>query len=330
MRTIGLALGMAVGVLQAPSTAFSQEADGLCQRDERAFFHCRVARSGKVGALCGSRSLTAEAGYLQYRFGRPAKVELEFPPLRSRTQRQFRYRRVSVGRNDSGEWRIGFESQGAVYEAFYDGTIDRERAGILVYRRGRDGGLTQRARLDCTSPDGAWDLRDLGAAIPHALGSLDDDEPGPPVVERGDLLTWPRVSSVEFGCFLERQLGHKDRQFHCARRAPVRPGDPCKSPKLYAAGPGFPAAKVGQIHPDVTAIDLSWERGALQQVTLTLATKMTDRAARERLRLPAAGDPLPQNVQRIDVEECSAHASCVTLTGFEHLGAGDLDCGAAP
>src|ERR1044071_2779627 len=61
--------------------------NSLCARTEQIIFSCLTKRSGssspttpaKIVSLCASRDLDKERGYLQYRYGLPGKVELEFP-----------------------------------------------------------------------------------------------------------------------------------------------------------------------------------------------------------------------------------------------------------
>src|SRR5258708_2469424 len=69
----------------------SLRSNSLCARGEQTIFSCAVKRSAKIVSLCASRQLTRERGYLQYRFGLPGKVELEFPKDHQATQQQFRY-----------------------------------------------------------------------------------------------------------------------------------------------------------------------------------------------------------------------------------------------
>jgi len=47
--------------------------------------------STKIASLCASAELDKEHGYLQYRFGLPGKIELEFPESRTGTQQKFQY-----------------------------------------------------------------------------------------------------------------------------------------------------------------------------------------------------------------------------------------------
>ncbi len=69
--------------------------NSLCAKDEHIVFTCPVKRTAKhpavIASLCASADLDKERGYLQYRFGLPGKVELEFPKDRHGTQKQFRY-----------------------------------------------------------------------------------------------------------------------------------------------------------------------------------------------------------------------------------------------
>jgi len=69
--------------------------DSLCSNGERVMFSAMVRGSNKLVSLCSSKQLTDSQGYLQYRFGRPGKVELEFPKNREATQSGFRYSRYT-------------------------------------------------------------------------------------------------------------------------------------------------------------------------------------------------------------------------------------------
>jgi hypothetical protein len=65
--------------------------NSLCASDEQIIFSCPIKRTAKIVSLCASGDLGKEHGYLQYRFGLPGKVELEFPKDRKQTQQQFHY-----------------------------------------------------------------------------------------------------------------------------------------------------------------------------------------------------------------------------------------------
>src|ERR1044072_10023016 len=58
----------------------------LCEKGERVIFSCPVKRPAKIVSLCASKNLTSETGYLQYRFGLPGKIELQFSTNRTGKQ----------------------------------------------------------------------------------------------------------------------------------------------------------------------------------------------------------------------------------------------------
>lgn len=141
-------------------------------------------------------------------------------------------------------------------------------------------------------------------------------------------MSWPRTRADVFGCFLEKTFGVRDERFNCLLKGYVNKGDPCRSADAYYEGPRFPAAKADRIAPEVASVELAWEHGELQAVSLTLTRKMTARRVRKLLRLPSKTDGIPKNVMNVDIQDCGKTATCVIIRGFEHLGAGDVDCGA--
>lgn len=62
-------------------TLSSVNAATLCSSSEVNVFSCSSAK--KVIAVCASKDVAADHGYLQYRFGLPNKVELTIPADRS-------------------------------------------------------------------------------------------------------------------------------------------------------------------------------------------------------------------------------------------------------
>src|SRR5258708_21994948 len=63
----------------------------LCSKDETVVFSCPAKRTAKIISLCGSNDLDKNQGYIQYRYGLPAKTELEFPKNREGSQKEFYY-----------------------------------------------------------------------------------------------------------------------------------------------------------------------------------------------------------------------------------------------
>jgi hypothetical protein len=99
-------------VLQARSPA----SRSLCAKDEKVVFSCQLKRSMKIVSLCSSQKLTKESGYLQYRFGMPGKVELEFPSNRADSLTVFKYSHYFRAKVDSTE--VSFSRNGYTYLVF--------------------------------------------------------------------------------------------------------------------------------------------------------------------------------------------------------------------
>ena len=109
-----------------PAQAVPLWPNSLCAKSEHIIFSCATRRSGvsvsrspaKIVSLCASRVLDKEQGYLQYRYGLPGKVELEFPSSRTGTQRKFQYTHYMRYQVDLTE--INFEIDGYQYQIFDD------------------------------------------------------------------------------------------------------------------------------------------------------------------------------------------------------------------
>jgi len=90
----------------------------LCESNEKTVFSCVVGKSAKTVSLCSSIELTKDRGYLQYRFGLPGKLELEFPKQREQTLSLFKYSHYFRAQVDQTE--ISFTSDGYRYSIFDD------------------------------------------------------------------------------------------------------------------------------------------------------------------------------------------------------------------
>ena len=90
----------------------------LCGRNERVIFSCPIKRPAKIVSVCASKDLTSERGYLQYRFGLPEKIELEFPKDRTGTQTKFQYTHYFRAQVDLTE--ISFNNNGYQYQVTDD------------------------------------------------------------------------------------------------------------------------------------------------------------------------------------------------------------------
>ena len=74
--------------------AVSPRQVSLCAQDEQVIWSCEIANR-KIASVCASKQLDKAGGYLQYRFGLPGKIELQYPQQREDTQTAFAYYRYT-------------------------------------------------------------------------------------------------------------------------------------------------------------------------------------------------------------------------------------------
>lgn len=167
-----------------------------------------------------------------------------------------------------------------------------------------------------------------------AIGSAaavrgDATDPAPqrdePALSRKDILTWPSARVERFGCFLEQAFGHKDRRFNCALKGYVNHGDPCRKVDAWMEGPEFPADKVALVHPLAREIELKWEHGDLQAVVVRFSKRMSPQEVWKALGVRDPGRSTRPNVMSADVQQSGA--TILIVEGFDHMGAGEADCG---
>lgn len=68
------------------SVAAMADEPSHCSSNEKIFLNCKIEKSEKVVSVCASNDLSEKNGYLQYRFGVPGKIELEYPKTKSTTK----------------------------------------------------------------------------------------------------------------------------------------------------------------------------------------------------------------------------------------------------
>lgn len=190
----------------------------------------------------------------------------------------------------------------------------------------------------------------LVAAVP--LLAAANPSSGTPVPKPTvDVRAWPRMTSPTFGCYVETTFGYRDKRFNCALKKYRNTGDACRNTKAYYEGPAFPDRLAASVHPLATKVELDWEQGRLQMVTVTLKGTWNEADVRKAFGLPRAeGSKLteaelrsePGNLMDTSVqypssaldESLAKRASnpargttAVMLYGFDHMGGGDVDCG---
>lgn len=102
-----------------------------CTPNETPYFSCSTGK--KVVSICGSKSVSPSAGYLQYRFGVVGKTEAEFPASKENPSKYFTYSHFMTA-NGNTSYTL------SVINGQYKYTIDYSE--ILRSDRMSGGGLT--------------------------------------------------------------------------------------------------------------------------------------------------------------------------------------------
>jgi hypothetical protein len=125
---------------------------------------------------------------------------------------------------------------------------------------------------------------------------------------------------------LER-AGADPQGFGCAAPAPA-PGDPCVDTEAYYRGPVFPPELVARVGEHVQAVKLDFEHSSLQAVRVEFKPGVDPDAIRAAHRVPASEDYPPEypNLMSVGLSLCAADHLCLVLQGFDHMGAGDVEC----
>jgi hypothetical protein len=147
----------------------------LCDASEAIIFSCRIKGSNKILSLCSSKQLSKDAGYLQYRFGRPDAVELTFPEEKRNSQTQFLYNHYFRFQVDRTE--VSFKNGGYRYSIYdyYDAETKPEKMnrGVSIEYEGSEEKSVGSRDFECTGPVISG-LRKLKDVIPcdkeNALG----------------------------------------------------------------------------------------------------------------------------------------------------------------
>jgi len=150
------------------SSTSASQADGLqagtlCAKNERVIFSCPIKRPAKIVSLCAAKDLASDRGYLQYRFGLPEKIELEFPKERSGSQKKFQYSHYFRAQVDMTE--IGFSIDGYQYQITDDYNGEEKPAqtvqGVTVTAPGKPKDVSLSCRIKPKA-----DYADLETVLP--------------------------------------------------------------------------------------------------------------------------------------------------------------------
>lgn len=158
---------------------------------------------------------------------------------------------------------------------------------------------------------------------------------GPDFFTKYPLLTLLRKTPVEIGCILETVFTYRDSVFNCDHKNYVNKGDPCIKTDEYYEGINIPEALFKKIHPAIKDIKLDFEHGSLRELTITFQDTLSKDKIRTMFNLPSENSSLPDNIMMINYGENifsnnkpvdPNYTRWLTITGFEHMGAGDVDC----
>jgi hypothetical protein len=123
-----------------PGVELSLQKGSLCVEGEKVVFSCVIQKSAKVVSLCASPDLARDRGYLQYRFGLPGKLELEYPHNKESSTQAFKYNHYFRAQVDLTE--ISFSKDNFQYTVFDDYNGEEKpaikRQGVTVTPSGSD------------------------------------------------------------------------------------------------------------------------------------------------------------------------------------------------
>jgi hypothetical protein len=133
----GISLLLVIALIAVPNVVAGapqgKSEQTLCGAQEQIVFSC-ITRQKKMLSLCASGKLKQSVDRVQYRFGKPGKIELSYPEKSEGWKDQFAFstRMFSGG----GEYHIRFVNGGVEY-LLYDIEAHPPRAGLLVRSDGK-------------------------------------------------------------------------------------------------------------------------------------------------------------------------------------------------
>jgi len=167
---IGLSLSLIATLLRTEARLIAAElptnlqSASLCRSEEQVIFTCTTIGSAELISLCAAKSLDSRRGYLQYRYGKPGAIELQFPQARANTQLAFRYAHYFRAQVDRTE--ISFDNQDYRYTLFdyYEGDVKPPitKAGVRISKHGTARGTELQCQTKSTSK-----LGNLETVIPR-------------------------------------------------------------------------------------------------------------------------------------------------------------------
>lgn len=122
-----IALIILSATVRAEDKHFSSE-EVMCYPHEEIYFSCPIG--DKVMSVCASGNISPQNGYVQYRFGRPGKPELEYPEQSEPPTDRFLITDFAGGSINSTH--LKFKTAGYVYVIYQSATN-----GVYVKNNGK-------------------------------------------------------------------------------------------------------------------------------------------------------------------------------------------------
>jgi len=145
----------------APAT---DAAPSLCADGEQVLLSWQVIKNAKLVSLCASRDFGKDTGYIQYRFGRPGAIELEFPNARTATQSQFTYSHYFRARVDRTEISFKTDRKYTLSDD-YEGEGGKNLHSYTIVIESPDGESETQIKCRPLRPS---ELAKLGEALPNS------------------------------------------------------------------------------------------------------------------------------------------------------------------
>jgi hypothetical protein len=133
----------------------------LCGASEQTIWTCTTTKN-KIASVCASKDLAEDIGYVQYRFGSPGKIELEYPKDRQDSAQKFKYSRYT--RPLVTMLTLEFENEGVSY-AIHDDDNAEEKPPVRAASVDIADGAKQ-ASVVCRQPV-SGSLMELEEIVPR-------------------------------------------------------------------------------------------------------------------------------------------------------------------
>jgi hypothetical protein len=145
--------------------------------------------------------------------------------------------------------------------------------------------------------------------------------------------TWLRLSPADLGCFFERTDVYRDSRFNCQIAEYQNNGDPCVNTEEYYEGFNLPESVVKELCPVISSMTMDFEHGELRSIYIEFTEELSAEEIATYLNIPQFTLGLPLNLMSISLDDGvdffeagDKVSKSITLVGFEHVGAGEVDC----